>query len=572
MIQQHGGMTDGGSSSADWTTDEWALRLGAIFVLVFLAAMFSGLTLGLMSLDKVGLEVVIATGEEATATEEERRNAKYAKKIQPIRHDGHLLLTTLLFGNVAVNSIMAILMADMTSGFVGFIVSTIILVIFGEVIPQALCSKHPLAIGAKALPLIYVLIGVMYIIAKPIALVLDYFVGHDMGTVFSRCELEKMLDIHVKQKKLDEDELGIMRGAMHYKQTPVSSVMTPIADVFTLPGSTRLDLQMIEKIYSMGYTRVPVWGKDVNDVLGIIFVKDLIFVDPEARDKTTLLDFLHLFGRSVHRVWPDSTLGDVLEAFKVGRTHLAIVHEVNNWSKTDPFYETQGVVTLEDIVEEILQDEIYDEQDVANSPMHQRNTRMAHPSFDTGVRHIIDNNTEFKSITEPEAMALAKHLVATQAVFRVPDASGLPLTPESVAGLLMRSPIVEYNNEHPKLYEANVVANHCLVVMQGEVAITSQEATSLGTAGLWTVLGVNSLIQVDGDYRSDVTVTIPCDYLRCLRISRLEFQKMLRPVSLSKKHSVLNTRRRESIQKINQNPPPRRGKKEDSVRHAVSYV
>jgi len=59
---------------------------------------------------------VIAAGEEVQATDDEKRNAKNAKKIDPVRKDGNLLLTTLLFGNVAVNSLMAIVMADMTSG------------------------------------------------------------------------------------------------------------------------------------------------------------------------------------------------------------------------------------------------------------------------------------------------------------------------------------------------------------------------------------------------------------------------------------------------------------------------
>ncbi|RHY02998.1 hypothetical protein DYB36_007080 [Aphanomyces astaci] len=448
MIQQHGGMGGGALSSADWSTNEWVLRVGAIVVLVMLAAVFSGLTLGLMSLDKVGLEIVVATGEEPKATAEERSNATYAKKIQPIRQDGHLLLTTLLFGNVAVNSIMAILMADMTS-----------------------------AIGAAALPVIYTLIAIMYVFAKPIALLLDWLVGKDMGTIFSKSE----------QQKLDADELGIMKGAMHYKQTPVSTILTPIADVFTLPGSTILNQNTIEHIYAMGFTRVPVWGRDLNDILGLVFVKDLIFVDPE--DNGTLLDFLHLFGRSVHRVWPDSSLGDVLRAFQLGRTHLAIVHDVNNWSEVDPYYETQGVVTLEDIVEAILQADILDEGDlVSDSEMAGRNKLLHHPSFDTGVRHIMDNNMEWKSIGEPEAMKLAKHLVATQPVFQVPNSTGV----------------------------------------QGLLGVE-------GTVGL-----------------SDVTATVPTsNYTRCLRISRLEFQRMLRPMQLAKTASELSIKRRQSSHKVN---------------------
>ncbi|RHY51685.1 hypothetical protein DYB34_011903 [Aphanomyces astaci] len=133
-----------GEGTAEWDTEEWVLRLCAVVLLVCLAAIFSGLTLGLMALDKNGLQIVIEAGEDAHATEEEKTNAKNARKIQKVRNDGHLLLSTLLFGNVAVNSILAIVMADMTSGIGGFLITTFVLVVFGELIPQALCSRHAL--------------------------------------------------------------------------------------------------------------------------------------------------------------------------------------------------------------------------------------------------------------------------------------------------------------------------------------------------------------------------------------------------------------------------------------------
>jgi metal transporter CNNM len=98
------------------TLGMWTTRILGIIFLVALSAVFSGLTLGLMSLDKIGLEVVIGAGEDESATEKEKALAEAARKIAPIRKDGNLLLTTLLLGNVAVNSLLSILMADLTSG------------------------------------------------------------------------------------------------------------------------------------------------------------------------------------------------------------------------------------------------------------------------------------------------------------------------------------------------------------------------------------------------------------------------------------------------------------------------
>jgi hypothetical protein len=99
-------------------------------VLLALSALFSGLTLGLMSLDITGLEIVMA-GDDS-------KQAQYAKDIYPVRKHGNLLLCTLLLGNVAVNSLVSILLAEFAGGTVGFLTSTILILLFGEMLPQAL--------------------------------------------------------------------------------------------------------------------------------------------------------------------------------------------------------------------------------------------------------------------------------------------------------------------------------------------------------------------------------------------------------------------------------------------------
>lgn len=114
-------------------------------------------------------------------------------------------------------------------------------------------------------------------------------------------------------------------------------------------------------IYNRGYSRIPVWNKNPNDVVGIVFTKDLIYVDPN--DNVPLIAFARVFAVAAHRIWLDAKLGEVLSVFKMGSTHMALVYDVNNSGPGDPFYELKGLVTLEDIVEEILQSKIVDETD-----------------------------------------------------------------------------------------------------------------------------------------------------------------------------------------------------------------
>jgi hypothetical protein len=111
----------------------FAVQILLIIVLISFSALFSGLTLGLMSLDKTGLEIVMS-GDDPEA-------ARYAKIIYPIRDDGNLLLCTLLLGNVLVNTLLSILMAEYTGGIIGLFSSTFLIVIFGEILPQAFVSS-----------------------------------------------------------------------------------------------------------------------------------------------------------------------------------------------------------------------------------------------------------------------------------------------------------------------------------------------------------------------------------------------------------------------------------------------
>ena len=131
-----------------------AVNYVLILILVCFSALFSGLTLGLLGLDLIGLEIVMNGGDESLKVK--------AAKIKPVRENGNLLLCTLLLGNVAVNAYLSILMADLTSGFVGFAVSTVAIFLFGEIIRQASCSRYALHIGAACIPIVQVLILLMF--------------------------------------------------------------------------------------------------------------------------------------------------------------------------------------------------------------------------------------------------------------------------------------------------------------------------------------------------------------------------------------------------------------------------
>jgi metal transporter CNNM len=332
--------TDGDSSSSGggWVSAlPEVMQYILIALLISFSALFSGLTLGLMGLDTTGLEIVMEGGDPASAAA--------AKRIYPLRKRGNLLLCTFLLGNVAVNALLSILLADKVGGLAGFLGSTAMIVILGEIVPQAVCSRFALEIGSRTVPLVRVIIVLAYPLAGPVAYLLDKALGKELATTYSSAEMMELLQIHVREKVLDTDTANVMAGALKYKDVTVSQVMTPLVNTFMLNADEQFNYDTIAAIFKTGYSRIPVYEVSQSNVIGLLFVKDLCFIDPE--DNTSVRQFVQLFGRGVHVVWPGDTLGDVLRELKQGRSHMALVRDVVSNGESDPYYDIRGIVTLE---------------------------------------------------------------------------------------------------------------------------------------------------------------------------------------------------------------------------------
>ena len=128
-----------------------------VTVLVLLSGAFSGLTLGFFSLNLTSLERKMNLGD------------RQAAKVYPIRKRGNLLLCTLLLGNVAVNSALSIFLGEIATGLVAGIIATSLIVVFGEIIPQAVFSRFALKLGANTVWLVRTFIFLMFPIAYPLS-------------------------------------------------------------------------------------------------------------------------------------------------------------------------------------------------------------------------------------------------------------------------------------------------------------------------------------------------------------------------------------------------------------------
>uniref|UniRef100_A0A8C2HVE1 Metal transporter n=1 Tax=Cyprinus carpio TaxID=7962 RepID=A0A8C2HVE1_CYPCA len=287
------------------------LQVIIISCLLALSGMFSGLNLGLMALDPMELRIVQSSGTE--------KEKKYASKIEPIRRKGNYLLCSLLLGNVLVNTTLTILIDDLIgSGLAAVVASTIGIVIFGEIVPQALCSRHGLAVGANTILLTKFFMLLTFPLSFPISKLLDCVLGQEIGTVYNREKLVEMLKVTAPYNDLVKEEMNMIQGALELRTKTVEGIMTPLSDCFMINSDTVLDFNTMSEIMEKGYTRIPVYEGEQSNIVDILLVKDLAFVDPD--DCTTLKTVTRFYNHPVHFVFHDTKLDCMLEEFKKGES------------------------------------------------------------------------------------------------------------------------------------------------------------------------------------------------------------------------------------------------------------
>ncbi|MCK4539719.1 DUF21 domain-containing protein [Candidatus Parcubacteria bacterium] len=310
-----------------------------VTILVLLSGLFSGLTLGLLSLDKNELERKISLGNEK------------AKKIFAVRKRGNLLLCTLLLGNVGVNSTLAIFLGNIASGVVAGITATGLIVIFGEIIPQATFAKYAMQLGAKTAWLVKIFIFILFPVCWPIAWILDKTLGEEIPSIYSKKELIQIIKEHgcSKESNVDADEERIIEGALSFSDKNAEQIMTPRTVVYALEISACLDEKLLNRIKKEGFTRIPVYKKLIDNVVGILYAKDLINIKLGLKIKDIYKK------EKILTVPRRQKLDQLLNIFIGSKVHLALVK--------DEYHGLEGVVALEDVIEEILKREIVDETD-----------------------------------------------------------------------------------------------------------------------------------------------------------------------------------------------------------------
>lgn len=354
-----------------------------------------------MGQDEIYLQVIATSGEES-----EKKNA--TKVLRLLNRGKHWVLVTLLVGNVITNETLPIVLdRSLGGGYVAAITSAVLVIIFGEIIPQSVCVRYGLPLGAWTSPAVVVLMWLFCPITWPIAKLLDYILGKGHGMTYKKAGLKTLVGIHrtlgVGSDRLNEDEVSIISGVLDLKGKSVGTIMTPMKDVFTLPANAILDEEMMDTIMREGYSRIPIHEtNNPSDFCGMLLVKMLITYDPEDARKVSEFSLATL-----PETRPETSCLDIINFFQQGKSHMVLVSQ-------DPGATSGalGVVTLEDVIEELIGEEIIDESDVYVD-VHKAIRRLQPAPFHRNARlsrgEAFEAHSPRASITEADLIDVGLH-------------------------------------------------------------------------------------------------------------------------------------------------------------------
>ncbi|KAJ7018437.1 hypothetical protein C8F04DRAFT_390133 [Mycena alexandri] len=355
-----------------WSSEFWQ-RIGVSIVLVLMGGVFAGLTLGLMGLEELHLRVLATSSEDPI----EQNNAK--KVLQLMQKGRHWVLVVLLLGNVIINESLPIFLdSAIGGGFAAVALSTAAIVIFGEIIPQAVSVRYGLSIGAACAPFVLFLMYLFSPVAYPIAKLLDWVLGANETHTYKKAELKSFLQFHrTGEEPLRDDEISILNGVLELNTKNVESIMTPMRDVVTLSADAVLDDELVEMILLSGYSRFPVHEpEDPDSFIGLLLIKKLLKYDPSSALPVSSFPLSIL-----PEARPSINCFQALDYFQTGRAHLLLISRTPGKAGG-----AIGVITLEDIIEEILSEEIVDETDrYEDNVSKQRAKRMTTAAVMRGI-------------------------------------------------------------------------------------------------------------------------------------------------------------------------------------------
>jgi len=354
----------------------------------------------------------------------EEQKEKYPKKIQKIEsllQKPKRLLATILVANNFINIAVVLLFASLGELLFGGILNelirlsieigviTFVILLFGEILPKIYANKNSMLFSRFMVGAVYALDRkILFFITIPmskITLFLERNFGQQSNS-FSVDTLSQALEF-TEQKDTTKQEDQILQGIINFGTTDTKQVMCPRIDVFALEKEMSFE-EILPLIIEKGFSRIPVYNDKMDQIDGILYVKDLMpnINSPGFKWQELL--------REPYYVPENKKLDDLLNEFKVKKMHMAVV--------VDEYGGTSGIVTLEDLIEEIVGDiaDEFDEEELEYSKIDEKN-------FVVDAKVGLKDFYKIIQIEEVEAFEKAKGEAETLAGFILEIAQHLPV-------------------------------------------------------------------------------------------------------------------------------------------------
>lgn len=333
-------------------TDLW-LNSSLSATLVLISGAFAGLTIALMTQDELYLQVIALSGAAA-----DRKNAQ--EVITLLSQGKHWILVTLLLGNCIASEALPVILDQIVGGGLSAVMgSSILVVIFSEIIPQSICARHSLNIGAYMAPFVSVCMRLLAPVTWPIGKLLDVFVGDSHSTGYKRTELMTLFSLHETigrpEDRIRFDEVKMVHGALGLVDKMATSIMTPIDNVFCLPANAMVDSQTLQRIKARGYSRIPIHAPDNRtDIIGLLSVKQLLKYNAKSGRRVYNFDWT-----PIPVIHAKTTSLNLLKIFQEKKYELLLVGRKEK-------NQVLGIVTRKDVTNTLLGRNISNQRDEGN--------------------------------------------------------------------------------------------------------------------------------------------------------------------------------------------------------------
>ena len=318
----------------------------ALFILVAMSAYFSATETAFTSLNRIRLRTKADAGDRRAA------------RTLAVAEDYDKLLSTILIGNNIVNNVATTIGAvlfiklidDVRGPTASAIVLTVVILIFGEVSPKSLAKEHPEAWAMLATPLLrlfLLLLSPLNFLFSQWKRLLSMVIRNSDDDGITEEELVGMVDQAQTEGGLDEHESDLIRNAIEFNDLEVSEILTPRVDLVAAEEDSSME-EVAALFVESGYSRIPIYHETIDNIVGVIHEKD--FYAARYRGETMVKNLK----APVFYTTGNTKISELLRILQKNKAHMAVV--------VDEYGGTQGIATLEDILEELV-GEIWDEHD-----------------------------------------------------------------------------------------------------------------------------------------------------------------------------------------------------------------